>query len=69
MTRRSCLTKLDNDLDVIWFSLQGVGKVLGTLAARHQVRKPRSIGASQRNASLVPMTLVGIDAADDGFIP
>src|SRR5580765_4229623 len=65
----SYLGELHDHLDVVWRPLQRARKVVGSFASRHEMRQPGAICAGQGFAGLVPVPLVGIDAADEDVVP
>src|SRR5262249_682407 len=60
--------ELNDGLNVVRFSLQGLRKVLWLLAPRDKARQPRSIRAGQRFTGLVPVPFVSVDAADHDVV-
>ena len=66
---RSRLGELDDDLDVLRRPLQGAHEILRPLASRHEACQPRAVRAGQGFTGLVPVPLVGVDAADDDIVP
>src|SRR4051812_30357613 len=65
---RSCFRKLNDDLDVLRLPLGGALERLRWFAPRDETRKPRAIRIGQCLSRPVPVTLVGVDAADDDVV-
>src|SRR5580658_1582456 len=60
--------ELDDDLDIVIPPLEGACKVLRPLSSSDQPVQPRTVRLSQGFASLIPVPLVGVDAADDDIV-
>ena len=60
--------ELDDDLDIVIFPLEGACEVLRPLSSSDQPAQPRTVCLGQRLASLIPVALVGVNAADDDVI-
>ena len=60
--------ELNDDLDIVIFPLKGACEVLRPLSSSDQPVQPRTVRPSQGFASLIPVPLVGVDAADDDVI-
>jgi len=64
----SDLRKLDDNFDVVGFSLQGLLEILRLFVAGDQAIQPLRVEASQPLIHLVPVTLVRIHAADNHIV-
>src|SRR4051812_48654249 len=64
----SCLRKLNDNLDVVRLPLKGAHERLRWLAPRDETRQPLAIRLGQCQSRPVPVTLVGVDAADDDIV-
>jgi hypothetical protein len=60
---RSCLRELDDDLDVIRLPCEGPLEFSGILTPCHETGEPRAVRVGQHLRRLVPVSLVGVDAA------
>lgn len=66
--KESCISELNDDLDVVGRLMKRIGKVLRLLASRHQLRKPCVVGTGENLPRLEPMPFVGVHAPDDRII-
>jgi hypothetical protein len=66
--REPRLRKLNDDLDVLGLSLEGAHERVRWFAARDETGQPRAIRVGQGLSRPVPVTLVGVDAADDDVV-
>jgi hypothetical protein len=60
--------ELDDNLDVAILPLEGARKVLRPLPSGDQPLQPRTVCPGERFASLIPVPLVGVDAANDDVV-
>jgi len=71
VVRRSCFyasVNWINDLDVVILPPQGTCEVLRLLSSGDQPVQSQTVRLGQRFASLIPVALVGVDAANDDVI-
>ncbi len=54
-------SEVDDDLDVVWPALQGIGDVLGRDPARDQAGQPGPVGGGQGLGGPVEVPPVGVD--------
>ena len=61
-------SKVHDDLDVVWPTLQGVGDVLGQHSTSDQPGQPGAVGGGEGLGGTVEVSAVGVDRADDHIV-